>query len=108
MAGAAGRCERFQAVWLFGNHDGKTLALIALGETHLYLHFQQARQSPQAGLHRIHIPVPARPGRLDDHAELSACNLFFQGFNVGATLERKVRDPRDNTRLVASDDCDGN
>jgi hypothetical protein len=46
------------------------------------------------------------PRSLERHAELAACDLFFERLNVGLLLEEEVCDAGDNAGFVASDDGD--
>jgi hypothetical protein len=44
---------------------------------------------------------------LQGHAELAARDLFLQRLDIRAELEEQLRDPRNDARLVLSNEGDG-
>ena len=76
-------------------------------EVNLRFHLQNAGGQPDAVLDRGRVEVGGRPRGLQGHAEVAARDLFLHGLNIGAQLEKKLRDSGDDSGLVVSDDSDG-
>ena len=76
-------------------------------EVDLRVHAQVARGFLHGALNSRPVEAGGRPRGLQRHAELAARDLFLHRLDVRAQLEEKLRDPRDDARLVFSDQSDG-
>ncbi len=100
------REQSLQHVRLFRHQEGEPLRTNRR-EMNLHLHVQVLRGFADALLDRRVIEFRGCPRSLKRHAEVAACDLFLHRLDVGAELEKQLRDARDDAGFVVSDQRNG-
>src|SRR5688500_15924637 len=82
-----------------------TLAPPRLGKANLNFHVERLSKLIQTSTDRVYIALLWFPRCLDGHAELTARDLLFQSFDIGFLFKKEISDFGNDTRFVATDDC---
>jgi len=93
--------DRFGGVSFFGDKNGKpTAGSRTVGQAKGELHSQVTRQRFKLSADSTLVEFRARPRGEEGHAKLSAGDLLFQGFDIGAHAEELLSHSSDRTRAV--------
>lgn len=90
----------------FCDEDGEALAAGGR-EVNFDFHAQIAGGFFDVLLDLISVEAGGGPRGLEGHTELTAGDLLFEGFDVGAQLEEELGDAGDDAGFVVTDQGDG-
>jgi hypothetical protein len=92
----------------FGNEDGEAAAgACTVGHTQSKFHSEVLGQGAEVVANSAVVEFRNRPGGEKSHAKLSAGDLFFERFDIGAHAEKMLGNGGDGAATVWTDQADG-
>ena len=92
----------------FGDENGEAPAGAgAVGHAQSKFHFEVLGQGAEVGTDSAVVEFRNRPGCEKSHAKLSACDLFFERFDIGAHAEKMLGNGGDGAATVWTDQANG-
>ena len=100
--------DGFGGMGFLGDEDGETAAALgSVGKAKGEAHAELASDGVEASAGLGFVEPGGGPGGEEAHTKFATGDLLFEGFDIGAELEKLLGDGGDGARAVGSDKSDG-